>query len=102
MSYSLFIASRYLTSRNKRTFISVISLMSVLGVAMVAGLRHLHIQYCRRQMEVSLCEPARDVVATGDNGEIVYVRRIGDNSFVLVEEECNWIAPSVSSKKTVL
>ena len=33
MSYSLFIASRYLTSRNKRTFISVISLMSVLGVA---------------------------------------------------------------------
>ena len=33
MSYSLFIASRYLTSRNKRTFISIISFMSVLGVA---------------------------------------------------------------------
>ena len=33
MSYSLFIASRYLTSRSKRTFISIISYMSVLGVA---------------------------------------------------------------------
>ena len=33
MSFSLFIASRYLTSRNKRTFISIISFMSVLGVA---------------------------------------------------------------------
>ncbi len=33
MSYSLFIASRYLISRSKRTFISIISFMSVLGVA---------------------------------------------------------------------
>ena len=33
MSYPLFIASRYLTSRSKRTFISIISLMSVMGVA---------------------------------------------------------------------
>ncbi|WP_298066789.1 lipoprotein-releasing ABC transporter permease subunit [uncultured Mailhella sp.] len=33
MSFPLFIASRYLVSRSKRTFISVISVMSVLGVA---------------------------------------------------------------------
>lgn len=33
MSFSLFIASRYLISRSKRTFISIISYMSVLGVA---------------------------------------------------------------------
>lgn len=33
MSFPFFIASRYLTSRNKRTFISIISLMSVMGVA---------------------------------------------------------------------
>ncbi len=33
MSFSLFIASRYLTSRKKGTFISIISFMSVLGVA---------------------------------------------------------------------
>lgn len=33
MSFELFIASRYLISRRKQTFISIISLMSVLGVA---------------------------------------------------------------------
>lgn len=33
MSFELFIASRYLVSRRKQAFISVISLMSVLGVA---------------------------------------------------------------------
>ena len=33
MSFSLFISSRYLTSRKKGTFISIISFMSVLGVA---------------------------------------------------------------------
>ena len=33
MSFPFFIASRYLTSRSKRTFISVISVMSVMGVA---------------------------------------------------------------------
>ena len=33
MGFSTFIAARYLTSRSKRTFISLISMMSVLGVA---------------------------------------------------------------------
>ena len=33
MAFSLYVARRYLTSRSKRTFISVISAMSVLGVA---------------------------------------------------------------------
>ena len=80
----------------------LLCLSAVLGMAVVVGLRYLHTQYCRRQMEVSFCEPAGDAVATGDGGEIVHIRRIGDNSFVLVEGECNWIAPSVSSKKTVL
>ncbi|KAM9750243.1 reelin domain-containing protein 1 [Dama dama] len=80
----------------------LLCLSAVLGMAVVVGLRYLHSQYCRRRTEVSFREPAGDAVATGDGGEIVRVRRIGDNSFVLVEGECNWIAPSVSSKKTVL
>ncbi|XP_040106357.1 reelin domain-containing protein 1 [Oryx dammah] len=80
----------------------LLCLLAVLGMAVAVGLRYLYTQYCRRQMEVSFCEPAGDAVAPGDNGEIVYIRRIGDNSFVLVEGERNWIAPSVSSKKTVL
>lgn len=33
MSFPFFIAKRYLTARSKRTFISIISLMSVMGVA---------------------------------------------------------------------
>lgn len=80
----------------------LLCLSAVLGMAVVVGLRYLHSQYCRRRTEVSFREPAGDAVATGDGGEMVRVRRIGDNSFVLVEGECNWIAPSVSSKKTVL
>lgn len=37
MSFELFVASRYLMSRRKQTFISVISLVSVLGVAIGVG-----------------------------------------------------------------
>ena len=33
MSFPFFIAKRYLTARSKRSFISIISLMSVMGVA---------------------------------------------------------------------
>lgn len=80
----------------------LLCLSAVLGMALIVGLRYLHSQYCRRRTEVSFREPAGDAVATGDGGEILRIRRIGDNSFVLVEGECNWIAPSVSSKKTVL
>uniref|UniRef100_A0A8C6DBL9 Reeler domain containing 1 n=1 Tax=Moschus moschiferus TaxID=68415 RepID=A0A8C6DBL9_MOSMO len=80
----------------------LLCLLAVLGMAVLVGLCYLPTRYCRGRMEVSFREPAGDVVATGDGGEIVHVRRIGDNSFVLVEGECNWIAPSVSSKKTVL
>ena len=43
MSFPFFIAKRYLTARSKRTFISIISLMSVMGVAIgVAALVILH------------------------------------------------------------
>ena len=38
MAFSLYVARRYLTSRSKRTFISVISAMSVLGVALLRWL----------------------------------------------------------------
>lgn len=65
----------------------LLCLSAVLGMAVVVGLRYLHSQYCRRRTEVSFCEPAGDAVAKGDSGEILRVRRIGDNSFVLVEGE---------------
>lgn len=65
----------------------------MLGVAVVVGLVTCTPSIAQADGSV-LCEPARDAVATGDDGEIVYVRRIGDNSFVFGEGECNWIAPS--------
>ena len=37
MSFEFFVASRYLFSRRKQTFIYVISLMSILGVALGVG-----------------------------------------------------------------
>ncbi|XP_057581806.1 reelin domain-containing protein 1 [Hippopotamus amphibius kiboko] len=80
----------------------LLCLSAALGMAMAVGLRYLHTQYCHKQTDVSLSEPARDAVARSDGGEIVHVRRIGENSFVLLESEYNWIAPSVGSKKTVL
>ncbi|XP_045406627.1 reelin domain-containing protein 1 [Lemur catta] len=80
----------------------LLGLSAVLGMALAAGLRYLHTQYCRLRTEVSFSEPAADTVARRDSGETVHVRKIGENSFVLVQAEYNWIAPSVGSKKTVL
>ena len=37
MSFELFVALRYLFSRRKQTFIYIISLMSILGVAIGVG-----------------------------------------------------------------
>lgn len=51
---------------------------------------------------MSFREPAGDAVARSDGGETMHVRKTGENSFVVVETEYNWITPSVGSKKTVL
>ncbi|XP_063494298.1 reelin domain-containing protein 1 isoform X2 [Symphalangus syndactylus] len=80
----------------------LLCLSVTLGMALATGLRYLHTQYCHQQTEVSFSEPASDAVARSDSGETVHVRKIGENSFVLVQAEYNWITPSVGSKKTVL
>lgn len=80
----------------------LLCLSAILGMALAAGLRYLHTQYCHQQTEVSFGEPASDAVARSDSGETVHIRKIGENSFVLVQAEYNWITPSVGSKKTVL
>ncbi|XP_005607880.1 reelin domain-containing protein 1 [Equus caballus] len=80
----------------------LLGLSATLGMALAAGLCYLHTQYCHKQTEVSFSEPARDAVVRSDGGEIVHVRKIGENSFVLVEAEYNWTAPSVGDKKTIL
>ncbi|XP_062963693.1 reelin domain-containing protein 1 [Cynocephalus volans] len=80
----------------------LLCLSATLGMALAAGLHYLHTQYCHMRTEVSFSEPAADAVARSDSGETVHVRKTGESSFVLVQAECNWITPSVGSKKTVL
>ncbi|KAM6148032.1 reelin domain-containing protein 1 [Erethizon dorsatum] len=80
----------------------LLSLSATLGIALAAGLCYLYTHYCHKQTKVSFSEPAAGAIARSDSGETVYVRRIGENSFVLVQAEYNRIAPSVGSKKTVL
>lgn len=63
----------------------LLCLSAALGMAVAAGLRYLHTQSCHKRTEVSFSEPAGHAAARSDGGEIVHVRRIGENSFVLVE-----------------
>ncbi|XP_025730054.1 LOW QUALITY PROTEIN: reelin domain-containing protein 1 [Callorhinus ursinus] len=80
----------------------LLCLSATLGMALAAGLCCLHTQYCHRWTEVSFSEPAGDAVARSDGGETVRVRKIRENSFVLVEAEYNWPPSSVDNEKTVL
>uniref|UniRef100_A0A673SUA9 Reeler domain containing 1 n=1 Tax=Suricata suricatta TaxID=37032 RepID=A0A673SUA9_SURSU len=80
----------------------LLCLSAILGMALAAGLRYLHTQYCHMQKEVSFSEPAGDAVTGTNGGETVHVRKIGEDSFVSVEVEYNWITSSVGSEKTVL
>ncbi|XP_045322394.1 reelin domain-containing protein 1 isoform X2 [Leopardus geoffroyi] len=80
----------------------LLCLSATLGMALAAGLRYLHAQYCHTQTEVSFSEPAGDAITSSNGGETVHVRKIGENSFVSVEVEYNWITSSVGSEKTVL
>uniref|UniRef100_A0A8C8R9J3 Reeler domain containing 1 n=1 Tax=Pelusios castaneus TaxID=367368 RepID=A0A8C8R9J3_9SAUR len=75
---------------------------AALGMALAAGLRCIHAQYCRKRTEVSFSEPANDVITMRDGGEVMQFRKIRENSFVLVQAEYNWISPSGSGKKTVI
>ncbi|XP_044123959.1 reelin domain-containing protein 1 [Neovison vison] len=80
----------------------LLCLSATLGMALAAGLRCLHDQYCHKRTEVSFSEPAGDAVARSDGGETVHVRKMRENSFVLVEADYNWTTSSVGSEKTVL
>lgn len=80
----------------------LLCLSATLGMALAAGLRCLHDQYCHKRTDVSFSEPAGDGVARSDGGETVHVRKMRKNSFVLVEADYNWTTSSVGSEKTVL
>ncbi|GCB60833.1 reelin domain-containing protein 1-like [Scyliorhinus torazame] len=72
---------------------------AALGMALAVGLRHLFSQHCRKHTEVSFRDPDSSIISVGESGELVHVRKIRENSFVLVQAEYNVIAPSATPGK---
>ncbi|XP_073512047.1 reelin domain-containing protein 1 [Phyllobates terribilis] len=69
-----------------------------LGMALAAGLRCIHAQYCQKRTEVSFSEPDNNVITLRENGEMMHFKKFRENSFVLVQAEYNWITPGVNGK----
>ncbi|XP_067876582.1 reelin domain-containing protein 1-like [Heterodontus francisci] len=69
------------------------------GMALAVGLRHLLSQHCRKHTEVSFRDPDSSIISVGESGELVHVRKIRENSFVLVQAEYNVITPSTTGGK---
>ncbi|XP_048457129.1 reelin domain-containing protein 1-like [Rhincodon typus] len=73
---------------------------AALGMALAVGLRHFLSQYCRKHTEVSFGNPdSSSIISVGESGELVHVRKIRENSFVLVQAEYNVITPSSTAEK---
>ncbi|XP_042195938.1 reelin domain-containing protein 1-like [Callorhinchus milii] len=67
---------------------------AALGMALAVGLRQLLSQHCHKRTEVSFRDPDSNIISVAENGELVHVRKIRENSFVLVQAEYNVITPS--------
>uniref|UniRef100_F6XM34 Reelin domain-containing protein n=1 Tax=Monodelphis domestica TaxID=13616 RepID=F6XM34_MONDO len=82
----------------------LLCLSAALGMALAAGLRCLHAQYCRQRSEVSFGErePHSDIIAVRDSGERMHFRKTRENSVLLVQAQYNWIAPNSGTKRTVV
>ncbi|XP_078533783.1 reelin domain-containing protein 1 [Lissotriton helveticus] len=72
---------------------------AALGMALAAGLRCIHAQYCHKRTEVSFSEPDTNVITVRESGDMMEFRKVRENSFVLVQAEYNWITPSSNGKK---
>ncbi|KAM9329511.1 reelin domain-containing protein 1 [Gastrophryne carolinensis] len=70
----------------------------VLGMALAAGVRCIHAQYCHKRTEVSFSEPDDNVITLRESGEMMHFKKIRENSFVLVQAEYNWITPALCAK----
>ncbi|XP_072898006.1 reelin domain-containing protein 1-like [Hemitrygon akajei] len=72
---------------------------AALGMALAMGTRHFLSQHCRKRTEVSFRDPNGSIMGVGDSGELVHVRKIRENSFVLVQAEYNVINPPITVGK---
>ncbi|XP_035283540.1 reelin domain-containing protein 1-like [Anguilla anguilla] len=66
---------------------------SGLGMVLAVGLRYLHSQYCLKRTAVSLSERHGNVIHLQDSGELVQIRKIRQDSFVLLQAEYNVMTP---------
>lgn len=65
-----------------------------LGMVLAVGLRYLHSQYCLKRTAVSLNEhDGGGIIRVQDSGELVQIRKIRQNSFVLLQAEYNVMSP---------
>ncbi|XP_048826381.1 reelin domain-containing protein 1-like isoform X2 [Brienomyrus brachyistius] len=66
-----------------------------LGMVLAAGLRYLHSQYCWKRSEVSFGEssPRGGVIHVQECGDLVQVRKIRQDSFVVLQAEYNVLSP---------
>ncbi|XP_028829222.1 reelin domain-containing protein 1 [Denticeps clupeoides] len=77
----------------------LLSCSAGLGVVLTAGLRCLHRRHCRRHSGVSLHERHRHrrrdtgVVHVQEGGDLVQVRRIRQNSFLVLQGEDDLLTP---------
>ncbi|XP_066430914.1 reelin domain-containing protein 1, partial [Eleutherodactylus coqui] len=76
----------------------LLSCSIALGMALAAGLRCIHAQYCHKRTEVSFGEPDNNVITLRENGEMMHFKKFRENSFVLVQAEYNWITPTIGGK----
>ncbi|XP_062903391.1 reelin domain-containing protein 1-like [Mobula hypostoma] len=72
---------------------------AALGMVLAVGTRHFLSQHCRKRTEVSFRDPNGSIMGVGDSGELVHVRKIRENSFVLVQAEYNVINPPITVGK---
>ncbi|XP_072113095.1 reelin domain-containing protein 1-like [Mobula birostris] len=72
---------------------------AALGMVLAVGTRHFLSQHCRKRTEVSFRDPNGSITGVGDSGELVHVRKIRENSFVLVQAEYNVINPPITVGK---
>ncbi|KAL7859140.1 hypothetical protein SRHO_G00142870 [Serrasalmus rhombeus] len=72
----------------------LVGLSAALGMAVAVGLRYLQRKHCRRHTAMSLGDRShgnRGVLHVQECGDLVQVRRIRENSFLLLQAEYNLI-----------
>ncbi|TRY98571.1 hypothetical protein DNTS_005274 [Danionella cerebrum] len=74
----------------------LLGLSAALGTAVVMGLRYLQRKHCHKRSAVSLNHrdwEHRGVIHVQECGDLVQVRRIRENSFLVLQSEYNLITP---------